>query len=95
MKVLIEVLVMALDIYKWVVIIEIIFSWLIAFNVINTRNQFVATVWNLLQSLTEPVLRPIRRYLPRMQIDLSPIVLFLAIYLVQELLIRYVWPIVP
>ena len=95
MKVLIEVLVMALDVYKWALIVMIIFSWLIAFNVINTRNQFVASIWQVLNAVTEPVLRPIRRYLPRMQIDLSPIVLFLAIYLVKELLMRYVWPMVP
>ena len=95
MKVLIEVLVMALEIYKWAFIVMIVLSWLIAFNVINTRNQFVASVWQVLQSVTEPALRPIRRYMPRMQIDLSPIVLFLGIYLVQELLMRYVWPMVP
>jgi YggT family protein len=95
MKVLVEVLVMALDVYKWALIVMIVFSWLIAFNVINTRNQFVASVWQVLNAITEPVLRPIRRYMPRMQIDLSPIVLFLAIYLIQELLMRYVWPMVP
>ena len=95
MKVLVEVLVMALDVYKWALIVMIVFSWLIAFNVINTRNQFVASVWQVLNAITEPVLRPIRRYMPRLQIDLSPIVLFLAIYLIQELLMRYVWPMVP
>lgn len=95
MKVLIEVLVMALDVYKWALIVMIVFSWLISFNIINTRNQFVASIWQVLNAITEPVLRPIRNALPRMQIDLSPIVLFLGIYLVQELLMRYVWPMVP
>ena len=82
MKVVLEIVLIVLDIYSWVMIAMIIGSWLIAFNVINTRNQLVDTIWRTLLSLTEPVLRPIRRLLPRMQIDLSPIVVFLAIYAV-------------
>ena len=92
MKVLIEVLVMVLEIYKWVMLATIIGSWLIAFNVINTRNPVVDAIWRTLLSLTEPILRPIRRLLPKMQIDLSPIIVFIAIYAVQEVLMRYVWP---
>ncbi|MEO6396140.1 MAG: YggT family protein [Devosia sp.] len=92
MKVLIEVIYIVLDIYKWVMLATIIGSWLIAFNVINTRNPVVEAIWRTLLSLTEPVLKPIRRLLPRMQIDLSPIIVFIAIYAVQAALMRYVYP---
>ena len=78
----------ALDIYKWYVIAMVIFSWLFAFNVINTRNQFVAMVGDFLMRVTEPVLRPIRRFMPDLGgVDLSPIVLFLIIFFLQQLLI--------
>jgi len=78
----------ALDIYKWFVIAMVIFSWLFAFNVINTRNQFVAMVGDFLMRVTEPVLRPIRRFMPDLGgVDLSPIVLFLIIFFLQQLLI--------
>jgi YggT family protein len=92
MKVVLEIILIVLDIYSWVMIAMIIASWLIAFNVLNTRNQVVDTIWRTLNSLTDPVLRPIRRMLPRMQIDLSPIVVFLAIYAIRQVIIRYVWP---
>lgn len=92
MRVLLEVILMALEIYKWVMLITIVMSWLIAFNVVNTRNQFVDQVWRMLLSVTEPVLRPIRQFLPRMQLDLSPIILFFAIYIVQEGIRRYIYP---
>ena len=78
----------ALDIYKWFVIAMIIFSWLFAFNVINTRNQFVATIGDFLYKITDPVLRPIRRFLPDLGgIDISPIILFLIIFFLQRLLV--------
>jgi len=66
-----------------------LFSWLIAFNVINPYNQFVRTVWQALNALTEPLLRPIRRYMPDLGgIDLSPVVLLLAIFFVRSVVIR-------
>ena len=96
MRVILEIIIMALDIYWWVVLATIILSWLIAFNVINTRNDFVNAVWRTLNALTEPVLRPIRRYMPKLQgLDLSPIILFFAIYLVQQVIGRYIYPAMP
>ncbi|NBC10502.1 MAG: YggT family protein [Planctomycetes bacterium] len=81
---------MVLQLYVWVIIISAIMSWLVAFNVINTRNQFVHTVGNVLYRLTEPALAPIRRFMPNLGgIDLSPIVLLLLIFFVQQLLVRY------
>jgi len=95
MRVLLEVILMALELYKWVMLAMIVMSWLIAFNIVNTRNQIVDAIWRVLLALTEPVLKPIRRLLPRMQIDLSPIILFFAIYIVQQVIARYVYPAMP
>jgi YggT family protein len=95
MRVLLEVILMALELYKWVMLAMIIMSWLIAFNIVNTRNQVVDAIWRVLVTLTEPVLKPIRRLLPRMQIDLSPIILFFAIYIVQQVIQRYIYPAMP
>jgi YggT family protein len=55
----------------------------------------VDAIWRVLLTLTEPVLKPIRRLLPRMQIDLSPIILFFAIYIVQQVIQRYIYPAMP
>ena len=73
--------------YQWVIIAAVIFSWLVAFNVINPSNDFVRALWQGLNALTEPLLRPIRRMLPDMGgLDISPIVLLLACLLVQNLI---------
>jgi YggT family protein len=77
----------ALEIYKWVVIAAAILSWLIAFNVVNIRNDFVRSLWSLLDALTTPLLRPIRNLLPNMGgIDISPIILLLLISFLQYLI---------
>ncbi len=65
-----------------------ILSWLIAFNVVNTRNQIVRMIAELLYRLTEPALRPIRNFLPNMGgIDISPIILFLIILFIQSVVL--------
>jgi len=74
-------------IYIWILILTVVFSWLIAFNVINTQNRFVFTVVNILHRLTEPLLGPIRRFLPDLGgLDISPVVLLLLLYFVRNLL---------
>ena len=79
-----------LNLYTWILIAMVVFSWLFAFNVINPRNQFVSMIGDFLHKATEPVLRPIRRLLPAMGgIDLSPIVVFLAIMLIRNLMREY------
>ena len=76
-----------ISIYLWIVIAAVVSSWLVAFNVINTRNRFVYVVMDFLHRATEPVLRPIRRFIPNLGgIDFSPIILFLLIFLAQDLL---------
>ena len=79
-----------LNLYTWVVIASVIFSWLIAFNVINPYNQFVRSIWQALNAVTEPLLRPIRRFMPDLGgIDLSPIVALLLVWFLQSLIVRY------
>lgn len=76
-----------IQIYIWVVIISAVLSWLIAFNVVNTNNRFVYTVVDVLYRMTEPALSRIRRILPDLGgIDLSPVVLILGLYFIQNLL---------
>ena len=81
---LIKLVLTVLDLYKIVIIAGAILSWLIAFGVVNIRNDFVRAVWNLFLALTEPFLRPIRKFLPNTGgIDISPIILLLAIMFIQ------------
>ena len=79
-----------IQIYIYILIASAILSWLIAFNVVNTRNQFVAVVTDTLWKLTEPVLRPIRRILPNLGgLDLSPVVLILLLIFARNLLFEF------
>ena len=79
-----------LSLVWWVFLIMIVMSWLISFNVINTRNQFVAGVWRALNQVTEPILRPIRRIIPPMGgLDLSPIVVFIIIFFLQQFIANF------
>ena len=77
-----------ITLYVYVILASVIFSWLIAFNVINPHNQFVRSVWRALDAVTEPVLRPIRRMLPDIGgLDLSPLVLLLGLYFIQTVVL--------
>ena len=72
--------------YVWVLIINAVLSWLVAFNVLNTQNRFVFSVLEITYKLTDPPLNYIRRFLPNLgSIDISPIVLILLIYFVRDL----------
>ena len=87
MRAILDIVLIILDLYVWLLIASAILSWLIAFNVVNTRNQFVASVAEFLYRITEPLLRPIRKVLPDLGgIDLSPMVLILVIIMIQRLL---------
>ncbi|MCA2409721.1 YggT family protein [Rhizobium leguminosarum bv. viciae 248] len=78
---------MALNIYWYVIIFSAVFSWLYAFNVINSHNQFVNQLGMFFYNATEPALRPIRRFMPNLGgIDISPIILLLIIAFVQLIL---------
>ncbi|WP_429911886.1 YggT family protein [Glycocaulis sp.] len=74
-----------LNILVLLIFVNVVLSWLVAFNVVNPQNQFVNTIWRATSALTEPVLGPIRRILPPLGgIDLSPLVLLLIIFFVRE-----------
>jgi len=86
---LLELIYRLIDIYVWVLIIGVIMSWLIAFNIINLSNQFVRTVYEVINRLTEPLLRPIRRILPDLGgVDISPVILILLLYFAQSVIAR-------
>lgn len=90
---LLNTLMYALNIYIWILIASAVFSWLFAFNVINSNNQFVNSIGRFLYAVTEPVLRPIRRYIPDLGgVDISPIIVFIIIYLLQQLIVYYLYP---
>jgi len=83
----------AIDIYWWIIIGAAIFSWLYAFNVVNSRNQVVNSIGTTLYRLTEPALRPIRRLLPDLGgVDISPIILLLALTFISMFLNYTVQP---
>ena len=93
MRALLDVVLIALNLYIWIVIASAILSWLIAFNVVNTRNQFVAQVAEFLYRITEPVLAPVRRMLPSFGgLDISPIVVILIIMFIQRVITYYIYP---
>jgi YggT family protein len=93
MLALIQTIVLAIDIYWWLIIASAIFSWLFAFNVINGRNQFVATIGDFLYRVTEPALRPIRRVMPDLGgIDISPIILLLALFFLRQFILTTIAP---
>jgi len=93
MKSVIYLIDVILNLVVWVLIIQAVMSWLLAFNVINRRNQFVWQIWNFLNAVTEPLLKPIRSIIrPFNGIDLSGLVLILAIFLLRDVMWRYVYP---
>jgi YggT family protein len=93
MRSVLYIILLILDIYIWLLIAAAILSWLVAFNVVNSRNQFVAMVGDFLYRITEPVLRPIRNLLPSLGgIDVSPVVLILIIILIKDVIVRYIYP---
>jgi YggT family protein len=93
MRAILDVILLILNLYTWVIIISAVLSWLLAFNVVNYDNSFVRSIWSGINALTEPLLRPIRRVLPRMgAIDISPIILLLAIFFLERVIIYYLYP---
>ena len=77
-----------IDLYIWLLIASAVLSWLIAFNVINTRNPLVANIGEFLYRITEPVLRPIRGMLPNLGgIDVSPVILIILLLFLKQLIV--------
>ena len=93
MRAILDVVLLVLDLYKWVVIAGVVLSWLLAFNVVNYSNDFVRMIWQTINALTEPLLGPIRARLPNLGgVDISPIVLLLGVFFLQSVIVRYVYP---
>ena len=93
MRSILDIILIVLQIYIWLLIAAAVLSWLVAFNVVNTRNQVVAMLGDFLYRLTEPVLRPIRNMMPNLGgIDVSPVILILLILLLENVIVRYVYP---
>jgi YggT family protein len=93
MRAIFLVIDLALQLYIWIVIAMAIFSWLIAFNVVNTRNSAVGMIGDFLYRITEPVLHPIRNMLPNLGgIDISPVILFLIIVFIRYVIALYILP---
>ena len=84
-----------LNIYKWVVIANVIISWLVAFNVLNTQNRFVYSILELTYRLTDPFLNKIRNFLPNLgTLDISPVILLVLIWFLQTCMYLYLAPII-
>jgi len=86
---LLQGILILIQIYVWVLIIAAILSWLIAFNIVNTRNQFISVLYDLSYRLTEPALRPLRRIVPTIGgVDISFIILFVLLQVLETFLIK-------
>ena len=82
-----------INIYIWLIIINAILSWLVAFNVLNTQNRFVFAVLNATHQLTDPVLNKIRKFIPNLgSIDISPVVLILLLFFIRNLFFEILAP---
>ena len=82
-----------INIYIWVIIINVIINWLVAFNILNTQNRFVYILMDASYKLTSPLLNRIRRFIPNLgSIDISPIVLILLLIFIRNLLFEFFAP---
>ena len=96
MRALFLVIDLALQLYIYLLVAAAVLSWLIAFNVVNMRNQFVAMVADFLYRITEPALRPIRNVMPNLGgIDISPVILIFIIIFIRYVIALYIIPNVP
>ncbi len=81
-----------LNILWWIIIVQAVMSWLIAFNVINTHNDFVRQLWQVLERITEPLYRPFRRIMPDFGgLDLTPMLVLILIIILQGPVISYLY----
>lgn len=81
-----KILILALDVYFWIIIASVVVSWLIAFDVMNTRNPQAANLVNLLRRVTEPVYKPLRKFIPSIGgIDITPIIIIFGIQILKNI----------
>jgi YggT family protein len=93
MRAILDIVLIVIQIYIYIVIAAAVFSWLVAFNVVNMRNQLVGTIGEFLYRATEPALGPIRRFMPNLGgLDISPIILWLILIFVRLVILYYIYP---
>ncbi|MBL9069618.1 MAG: YggT family protein [Sphingopyxis sp.] len=89
---LLDILMILLNILWWIIIVQAVMSWLIAFNVINTHNDFVGQLWYVLDRITEPLYRPFRRIMPDFGgLDLTPMVVLILLIIMQQAVMPYLY----
>lgn len=89
MSLIVDILRILLNVVWWIIIVQAVLSWLIAFNVINTHNDFVRQIWGALDRMTEPLYRPIRKILPDFGgLDLSPLVVLIGLAIIERVLLQ-------
>ena len=92
MNSLLFLIIQIIDLYKIVLIIYVVATWLVGFGVINTRNAFVYSILNALYKVFEPSMRIVKKFIPTFgNIDISPVIVFLLLWFLKSLLIEY-WP---
>ena len=89
MNLIVDILRILLNVVWWIIVVQATLSWLVAFNVINTHNDFVRQIWGALDRMTEPMYRPIRRILPDFGgLDLSPLVVLVGLAIADRILVE-------
>ena len=89
MSLIIDLLLLALQIYFWIIIMTVVVSWLVVFDVLNTRNKLVFKFCNLLNAVTNPLILRLRKFIPPLGgVDLTPMIVIFGIYILQNLLVR-------
>lgn len=92
---LFHLLTILVRLFTWALILSVVLSWLVAFGIVNSSNQFISTVGEFLFRITEPALQPIRKFLPNLGgIDISPLVLILGMYFLLEILEKLITKII-
>ncbi|MDC9701542.1 MAG: YggT family protein [Alphaproteobacteria bacterium] len=93
MRAILDVVILVMEFYWWVIIASSLFSWLVAFDLVNVHNNVIRSIDNTLNQLTAPFLRPLRRILPGAQgIDFSPLVFLLILFFIQRFIFYYAYP---
>ena len=92
MNSLLGLIIQIINLYQFILLIYIIATWLLNFNIINASNRFVFSVMEAMFRLCEPILKLVRKYIPNFgSIDISPVIVYLGLWFVKNLLIEY-WP---
>ena len=93
MRALLDILLLVSNLAIWVLVAQAIMSWLVAFNILDTRNPFITQLWRILYQVTEPIVGPVRRMLPAARgIDFAPLVVIFGIIFLQRVIDYYVYP---